>query len=90
MNKSKNRVLYSELRVQFKNGKSFTYKRVLRYGFYEDKFEIITRTYDGAFTRILEVANIKNIQEKLKREIKSDKFQDNRTTRRVDFNSLSS
>lgn len=68
-NRSKNRVIYSELRVSFKNGKHFTYKRVLRYGFYKDNFEIITKTFDDPYMKKIPTENILKVEEHLKRQI---------------------
>ncbi len=65
----KNRLIYSELRVFFKNGKTFTFKRVLEYGFVGNQFMIKTKTFDDPFLKYLETAKIDRIEERLKREI---------------------
>ena len=66
----KSSVLYSELKISFKNGKSFTYKRVLEFGVNNEEFVMKTKTHNGPRITTLKMENIESIQEFIKREIK--------------------
>lgn len=68
----KNKVTDSELKVDFNNGKSYTFKRVLSYNPIKNwsKLEIVTKTGDNSrYTKVLDIDEIKSIQETLKRQI---------------------
>lgn len=71
---SKNKVVSSELKVTFNNGSVYTYKKVLSYNPINNwtKFEIITKVKDkDNYVTVLDICEIKSIQETLKRNIRT-------------------
>jgi len=69
----KNKVIDSELKVVFNNGKSYTFKRVLSYNPIKSwsKLEIVTKTGENSkYTKVLDIDEIQSIQETLKRQIR--------------------
>jgi len=71
---SKNKVVSSELKVTFNNGSVYTYKKVLSYNPIKNwsQFEIITKVKDkDNYVTVLDICEIKSIQETLKRNIRT-------------------
>jgi len=71
---SKNKVVSSELKVTFNNSSVYTYKKVLSYNPINNwtKFEIITKVKDkDNYVTVLDICEIKSIQETLKRNIRT-------------------
>ena len=71
----KNKIIDSELKVDFKNGKTYTFKRVLKYNPIKNwsQFEIVTKGKDGEepYVKVLDMVEIKSIQETLRRNVRT-------------------
>ena len=68
---TKNKVVTSELKIVFNNGKHFTYKRVTAYDamWSLDKFIIRTKTFEEPMLTELRISEIKSIKEVLTRQL---------------------
>lgn len=68
---ARNKVVDSELKVVFNNGKHFTYKRVASYDalWSEDKFLLMTTSFEGPIVTTLKISEIKSIKEVLTRQL---------------------
>jgi hypothetical protein len=71
---NRNKIISSELKVTFKNGSVYTYKKVLSYNPTNNwtKFEIVTKVKDkDNYVTVLDICEIKSIQETLKRTVRT-------------------